>query len=134
MKKFDLTAALPGHIYYVICAPNKNTSIPSHSTVHDVIIIAECEVKINAGAYVYNAVIGSLSGGNPGQGQGGGISSANIGVAANVQLGSPDSCAEGGGVQMFSNATMHFASSTAIDGVQMVRRRRYRTGRPRPGH
>ena len=32
----------------------------------------------------------------------------------------PDFCAEGGRVQLFSNATMHFSSTTSIDGVQMV--------------
>jgi hypothetical protein len=119
-EKFNLANTLPGRIYKVVCAPNKNAAIPSHSTVDSVVIIAECEIKINAGATVTNSVLGSLSGGNPGQGTGGGISSANIGVAANVQLGTPDNCAEGGGVQMFSNATIHTAASTAIDGVQMV--------------
>jgi hypothetical protein len=37
-----------------------------------------------------------------------------------VQLGTPDNCAEGGGVQLFSNATIHTAASTGIDGVQMI--------------
>jgi hypothetical protein len=119
-EKFDLSNAIPGSIYKIVCAPNKNVSIPANSTVHDVVIIAQCEIKINAGAYVYNAVLGSRSGGNPGQGQGGGVSSANIGIAANVQLGAPDDCADGGGVQLYSNATIHTAASTRIDGVQMV--------------
>jgi len=79
-----------------------------------VVVIADCEIKINAGAYVYNAVLGSRSGGN------GKVSNANIGVAANVQLGTPDNCATGGGVQMFSNATIHTAASTRMDGVQIV--------------
>jgi Flp pilus assembly protein TadG len=119
-EKFDLANAEYGRIYFIECAPNKNVSIPSHASIDGVVIIAECEIKINAGATITNSVLGSLSGGNPGQGQGGGISSANIGVAANVQLGEPDGCAEGGGVQLFSNATIHTAASTAIDGVQLV--------------
>jgi hypothetical protein len=119
-EKFNLANALPGRIYKVVCAPNKNAAIPANSMIDSVVIIAECEIKINAGATVTNSVLGSLSGGNPGQGEGGGISSANIGVAANVQLGTPDNCAEGGGVQLFSNATIHTASTTSIDGVQMV--------------
>jgi hypothetical protein len=119
-EKFDLANAEYGRIYFIECAPNKNVSIPSHAVIDGVVIIAECEIKINAGATITNSVLGSLSGGNPGQGEGGGISSANIGVAANVQLGTPDNCAEGGGVQLFSNATIHTAASTGIDGVQMI--------------
>jgi Flp pilus assembly protein TadG len=113
-EKFDLSTAEAGRIYHVLCAPNKNVKIPANSTVADVVIIAECEVHIAAGATVTSAVIGSLSGGN------GNISKANINVAANVQLGEPDNCAIGGGVQLYSNATIHTAASTAIDGVQMV--------------
>ncbi len=113
-EKFDLSTALPGRIYHVVCAPNKNVKIPANSTVTDVIIIAECEVHIGAGATVIGSVIASRSGGN------GKVDKANIGLSANVQLGLPDNCAEGGGVQLFSNATIHTASSTKIDGVQMV--------------
>jgi len=121
-EKFNLANAQPGRIYSVICAPNKNVMIPANSTVTDVIVIAECEIMVAAGATVKNVVLGSRSGGNPGQGQGGGVSSANIGVAANVQLGEPDNCTQGGGVQLFSNATIHISSSAALDGVQMVAR------------
>jgi hypothetical protein len=79
-----------------------------------VIIIAECELRIGSGATITNAVLGSRSGGN------GNIDKANVGVAANVQLGLEDDCAPGGGVQIFSNATIHTAASTSIDGVQMI--------------
>jgi len=113
-EKFDLSNALPGRIYHVDCKPNKNTRIPASSTVVNVVIIAECEVHVGAGATVMSSVLGSRSGGN------GSISKANVGIAANVQLGVPDNCGTGGGVQIFSNATIHTASSTAIDGVQLV--------------
>ena len=119
-EKFNLGAVQPHRIYHVHCASNKHAMIPANANVSKVIIIAECEIRIGAGATVFSAVLGSRSGGNPGQGTGGGVSSANIGVNANVQLGLPDNCAPGGGVQMFSNATMHFSSLTTINGVQMV--------------
>ena len=113
-EKFDLSTALPGRIYHVLCKPNKAARIPNNSVVENVVIIAECEVHIGAGATVIGSVIASRSGGN------GNIDKANIVIAANVQLGLPDNCAEGGGVQLFSNATIHNAASTSIDGVQMV--------------
>jgi hypothetical protein len=113
-EKFDLSTAQPGRIYHVICQPNKVARIPNNSVVLNVVIIAECEVHIGSGAKIFNSVLGSRSGGN------GTISKANIVAAADVQLGLPDNCAPGGGVQLFSNATIHTASSTSIDGVQMV--------------
>jgi len=113
-EKFNLSNAVPGRIYHVQCAPNKNVQIPANSTVAQVVIIAECEVHIGAWATVIDAVIGSRSGGN------GKTDKANVTAAANVQLGQPDNCAVGGGVQIFSNATIHTAASTKIDGVQMV--------------
>ncbi len=113
-EKFDLSTAKPGRIYYVKCKPNKVARIPNNSFVQKVIIIADCEVHIGAGATVIDSVIASRSGGN------GKIDKANIVIAANVQLGKPDNCHPGGGVQLFSNATIHTAASTSIDGVQMV--------------
>jgi hypothetical protein len=68
-EKFDLANAEYGRIYFIECAPNKNVSIPSHAVIDGVVIIAECEIKINAGATITNSVLGSLSGGNPGQGE-----------------------------------------------------------------
>jgi len=113
-EKFDLSTALPGRIYHVLCKPNKVARIPNNSVVQNVVIIAECEIHIGAGATVIGSVIASRSGGN------GKIDKANIVIAANVQLGLPDNCTPGGGVQLFSNATIHTAASTSIDGVQMV--------------
>jgi Flp pilus assembly protein TadG len=113
-EKFDLGTALPGRIYHVICKPNKVARIPNNSAIANVIIIAECEIHIGSGATIFSSVIGSRSGGN------GKISKANIVISANVQLGKPDNCNPGGGVQLFSNATIHTAASTSIDGVQLV--------------
>jgi len=63
---------------------------------------------------VTNSVLGSRSGGN------GKIDKANVAAAAKVQLGLPDNCAPLGGVMILSNASIHTASSTKIDGVQMI--------------
>jgi len=112
--KFDLSTAQPGRIYYVDCKANKTASIPSNTVTTRVVIIADCEVSIGSGALLVDVVIGSRSGGNKK------TENANIGLAANVVLGLPDSCAPGGGVQLFSNASIHTASSTQINGVQMV--------------
>jgi hypothetical protein len=118
-EKFDLSTVEAGRIYHVQCKANKNAQIPGGSVIKDVVIIADCQLGIGTGAFVTDSVIGSRSGpvGNGGKLDKG---DANINVAAGVQLGLPDNCAPGGGVQLFSNATMHFSSTTSIDGVQMV--------------
>jgi len=113
-EKFDLSTANPGEIYHVDCKPNKNATIPNNSHVDNVIIIAECELHIGSDATVTNSVLGSRSGGN------GSTDKANVAAAAKVQLGLPDNCAPLGGVMILSNATIHTASSTKIDGVQMI--------------
>ena len=48
------------------------------------------------------------------------LDNANINFSANVELGAPDGCLPGGGVQLFSSATIHFSSTMLINGVQMV--------------
>ena len=112
--KFDLSTAQPGRIYHVDCKANKTAAIPSNTVTSKVVIIAECELSIGSGAKLFDMVLGSRSGGNKK------TENANIGLAANVQLGLPDSCAPGGGVLLLSNATIHTAASTQINGVQMV--------------
>ena len=114
--KFVLSGANlePNRIYYVDCKPNRTAAIPSGEVIHDVVIIADCEVSIGSGAFLFNVVLGSRSGGTKK------TENANIGLSANVMLGLPDNCAPGGGVQLYSNASMHFSSSTTMNGVQMV--------------
>lgn len=100
----------------------KMLQIPSTVTLREVVIIADCEIQVGAKMRLIDIGLGSRSGGACS------VDKANIGVSANVQLGAPDDCADGGGVRLFSNATIHTASSTKIDGVQMVARRNIRLG------
>ena len=68
--------------------------------------------------------------GNPGggNGQGGttsghggaGIENATLSFSNNVQLGTADCSSSDGGVQIFSNASVHFSSQTEIHGLQIV--------------
>jgi hypothetical protein len=48
------------------------------------------------------------------------LDNANINFSANVSLGLPDNCTPGGGVQLFSSASIHFSSSMTINGLQAV--------------
>jgi hypothetical protein len=117
---FSFAAAIPHRIYHVQCQPMRNLVLPAGILLDKIVLIADCQITIGANSTVTDSVLISRSGPTPGGNANLNIGDANITVAAGVQLGKPDNCAEGGGVQLFSNATMHFSSTTSIDGVQMV--------------
>ena len=119
-NRFNFAAAIPHRVYHVQCQPMRNLVLPAGILLDKIVLIADCQITIGANSTVTDSVLISRSGPTPGGNDNLNIGDANITVAAGVQLGKPDNCAEGGGVQLFSNATIHTASSTNIDGVQMV--------------
>jgi hypothetical protein len=121
--QFDWADVLPGHVHYVSCKNDQQLlNIPEGYVLSNVVIIADCKIHFGANAVVFNAVIGSRashnlrSAQNPKEAREG----ASMVTAAGVQLGMPDNCTAGGGMQLFSNSGMHFSSSTTFDGVQIV--------------
>jgi hypothetical protein len=129
-KNWDFSDAEAGHIYHIVCNPMQNVGIPQGTILTDVVIVSDCVISVGSGVFMSDVVLASLSTGNPGagSGSGGGVSGAggagvefaNITFAANVQLGTADNCQPGGGVQIFSNASVHFSSSMTINGLQVV--------------
>jgi len=121
-NNFNFQNALPHRIYHVQCQPMRNLVLPAGVVMVNLVLIADCQITIGANSTVLNSFIASRSGPTPNGGPNATLNrgDANISTAANVQLGVPDNCADGGGVQMFSNATMTFSSSTGFDGVQLV--------------
>jgi hypothetical protein len=101
----------------VDCKATKSAAIPSGAVISKVVIIANCNLDIGSGAYIFDAVLASRSGGGNKD-----KDKAIVQAAASATLGTPDNCAPGGGVQIFSNATMKFSSSTMFNGVQLVAR------------
>jgi hypothetical protein len=80
------------------------------------VIIVECSLNVTPDSLLTNVVLASYrvaSGNDP-------TSITNIAVDANVQLGLPDNCATGGGVQIFSTASVKTSSTVSINGVQIV--------------
>ncbi len=127
--KFDDLEA--GRVYHIECASNKNVGIPNNTVLDQVVIVADCQIGVGSGVQMSDVVLASRSGGNPGNpngnenngqsGHGGaGIENANINISSGVSLGTADNCQPGGGVQIFTNASVHFASTTTYNGVQIV--------------
>jgi len=130
-ENYDFADLEAGRVYHIECAANKNVGIPTGTVLDQVVIVADCQIGVGRGVEMSDVVLASRAGGNPGNpkgnenngrsGQGGaGIEDANINVASNVILGAADDCQPGGGVQIFSNASVHFSSTTTYNGVQIV--------------
>jgi Flp pilus assembly protein TadG len=119
-NRFNFQSAIPHRVYHVQCQPMRNLVLPAGILLDMIVLIADCQITIGANSTVTDSVIISRSGPTPGGNANLNIGDANISTAAGVQLGKPDNCATGGGVQLFSNATIHTSSTTRIDGVQMV--------------
>ena len=131
-EKWNFSDLQPGNIYHIQCASNKTVGIPGGKILTNVVIIADCNISVGSNVTMIDVVIGSRSEGNPGNGNGsdnGGSNSgagganiehATINFSSNVNLGLPDNCAPGGGVQVFSNASVAFSSSMTMNGVQVI--------------
>ena len=120
--KFDFTKyavasvddAGPGVIIDLTCkSENKTVNIPSGITLTDLVIISSCNINVGKGATLSDVTL-AATGGN------GKVSTANIHFARGVVLGMDDDCAPGGGVQVFTNASVSSAAKLSLYGVQIV--------------
>jgi hypothetical protein len=123
-ETYNFSDVKPGNIYHIKCAANKNVGIPNNTVLNSVVIVADCQIGVGPGVEMSDVVLASTAmapGGANNGGQGGtGVGNANINFSSNVILGVDDDCQPGGGVQIFSNASVHFASTTTYNGVQIV--------------
>ena len=113
---FNTTTYTQGRVYRVQCNPNKQVSIANNAVIQNVAIISECGISVGSNATLINTVLGSTALGNGPKP----LDNSNINFSSNVNLGAPDNCQPGGGVQIFSSASVLFSSSMRINGLQVV--------------
>jgi len=117
---YDFANLKAGRVYHLICPEGQKdgakATVPSGTVLNQVVIISDCPIHFGSNVYLSDVVVGVLDAGQDGPG----VDYANISFAAGAQLGRPDNCAPGGGVQIFTNASVKFASTTSYDGVQIV--------------
>jgi hypothetical protein len=103
--------------------------IPQGTALDQMVIVSDCQVIVGAGVTLTDVILASRAGGNPGQGTTGsetsgaggpGVSNANINFQAGVILGLDDGCVTGGGVQIFTDASVQFSADTTMYGVQII--------------
>ena len=138
-KGWDFADATAGNVYHIECEPMQTVRIPGGTILTGVVIISDCNIVVGPGVEMSDVVLASLSTGNPGgndgdhgnpggngqggntSGQGGaGVEHANIVFSGKVVLGFADDCRDGGGVQIFSNASVQISSQAEINGLQII--------------
>ena len=127
-ETYNFADVEPGRIYHIECPANKNVGIPNNITLTEVVIVSDCQVSVGSNVSMHDVVLASRAGGNPGGGSAtgstvgnaDGTQNSNINFSADANLGLADRCAPGGGVQIFSNASVHFSSTMTINGLQIV--------------
>jgi len=136
---YDFANLETGKIYHITCpeglldqngeAERTTAVVPPGTVLNQVVIISDCPIHFSQGVSLSDVVVAVLDAGNDGTSGGGGgnsghgtagVQSTNISFAAKAQLGTADNCAPGGGVQIFTNASVKFASTTTYNGVQIV--------------
>jgi hypothetical protein len=105
-----------GQIYYIDCRGQPTITVPPGTVLSNVAIVVECNLNFGSGVALNNVVLASE---RIGHGQDP-LNHTNISFAAAAQIGLDDDCASGGGVQIFSPASVQISSSATIDGLQIV--------------
>jgi len=112
-----------GNIYYATCTSNKPLTLPTDTTISNVVIISECPIKASTGLVLEGVVIASTSVGN-----GGGkdplaplVNHNAIDLSSAAQIGAADFCDFGiGGVELYALASVHVAAKLGISGLRAV--------------
>jgi hypothetical protein len=107
-----------GNVYHVKCASNKTLVLPNNTTIQNIVIVSDCRIVGGSGTLFTNVILTSDARGN-GNDE---LALQNISLSANAILGIDDGCAPSGGVQIFSEASVHTAAGTVISGSQIVAR------------
>jgi hypothetical protein len=117
-NNFDFTTAEEGNVYHVACPSNTLVSLPGYVTIQNIVIVSDCRISGGSHTLFTNVILTSDA-----QGNGSNPFNLNsVGLSANAVLGIDDDCAPGGGVQIFSEASVHTAAFTTINGSQIVAR------------
>ncbi len=117
-ENFDFTTVVEGNVYHVACPSNKLVKLPGDVTIQNIVIVSECKIGGGSHSLFTNVTLTSDARGNGSDP----YNLNSIGLSANAMLGIDDDCAPGGGVQIWSEASVHTSAFTTINGSQIVAR------------
>jgi hypothetical protein len=108
----SLTAAdfTSNRVHNLTCTSNNGRiTVPNGTVISNAVIVTNCPVSLGQNVQLQDVVLFSTS-----------TASDSIEGASGVNLGRPDSCAEGGGVQILTMGGMRFPSAMGIFGGQLL--------------
>lgn len=107
LRASDLT---PNRVHRLTCTSgNGSISIPNNTVIRSVVIVTNCPISLGQNVQLEDVVIATTS-----------TDSRSIDGASGVNIGRPDDCAPGGGVQILTMGGMRFPSSMGIFGGQLL--------------
>ena len=109
INRIDATNLVPGRVHYWNCAGGPGGTIEAGTVVSDVVIIANCDVKLGAGGAMENAILLTTS-----------TSANSVNSPSGFRLGTDDGCTPGGGGRIVSLGGVKFAADLEIYGSQIL--------------
>lgn len=111
---------LPQHVYYVACANgNGQFSLPKaneQAVLRQVVVVSECRIHGNNMGQVEDVVLASYATGNGSDP----LASAAIQLSAKADVGTPEGCAAGHGIDLYAIASVKLAAQGNINGLRAV--------------
>ncbi len=113
----------PGTVYVIGCDnPMDQLILPDPELLQPVLlqvaVISECRIKGQADMRLEGVLLASSAVGNGKKP----YDKATIHFPAGTRFGKQDTCAPGGGVRIYSAASVHISAGASIDGMQIVAR------------
>ncbi len=102
------TSLTAGRVYSVNCTGGSGININA-SVVTNVVVTTNCKVSFSANSVVSNAVIATSS-----------TATTSVSGSSSSTIGANDNCAAGGGAQVLTAGSIHFASGLNLYGSQMI--------------
>ncbi len=97
-----------GRVYSVNCTGGSGININA-AVVTNVVITTNCKISFSANSVIKNAVIATSS-----------TATTSVSGSASSTIGANDNCAVGGGAQVLTAGSIHFASGLNLYGSQMI--------------
>ena len=99
---------IAGRVYSVNCTGGSGININA-SVVTNVVITTNCKISFSANSIISNAVIATSN-----------TSTTSVSGSSSSTIGANDNCAKGGGAQILTAGSIHFASGLNLYGSQMI--------------
>ncbi len=110
--RYDPADFTRGRIHYVACGGGATLRFEAGGTYENFVLVTNCEIAMPSNINFFNVTIATTDTG-----------ADSITAAAQLALGAPDNCAEGGGSKFLTLGGIKIAAALQVHGSQMIARR-----------